>query len=158
MKKLLMLACILSLVLTLTGCTKTPNETNGGNEDFQSAEQLDDSGSETGEASGGMSLASFDYENEAARYQDGDANVNPNPFINTDPQPISDQIEAEERAKNKVTIEYNAISHYRDIEAGMWCIDFQTLDRTDDGIMMTSNTQRVYLDDNGITQLIVYEE
>lgn len=53
---------------------------------------------------------------------------------------------------------YNAISHYRDSEAGMWCIDFQTLDRTDDGIMMTSNTQRVYLDDNGITQLIVYEE
>ena len=36
MKKLLMLSCILSLVLALTGCTKTPNETNGGNEDFSS--------------------------------------------------------------------------------------------------------------------------
>ena len=60
-------------------------------------------------------------------------------FVNTDPHPISDQIEAEERAKYEVTIEYTTISDYRDADAGMWRIDFFTLERTDDGLPIISN-------------------
>ena len=137
-KKLFILPYVLSLILPLTSCTQAPNK------------------SKADEVTGGMSLASFYYEEDVARYQNADIVLDG--FVNTDPHPISDQIEAEERAKSEVTIEYTTISDYRDADAGMWRIDFFTLERTDDGLPIISNIQKVYLDDNGITQLIVYED
>ena len=107
---------------------------------------------------GGMSMASFSYEQDVARYQNADVNIILDGFMNTKSQPISDQIEAEERAKTEVTVAYNATSHYRDIQAGIWCIDFYTLDRTEKGIPVVSNSQKVYLNDDGVTQMVVYEE
>ena len=103
-------------------------------------------------------MSSLSYEQDVARYQDEDVNIILDGFMNTKSQPISDQIEAEERAKTEVTVAYNATSHYRDTQAGIWCIDFFTLDRTEKGIPVVSNSQKVYLNDDGVTQMVVYEE
>lgn len=107
----------------------------------------------------GQSLASFSYEKEAAKYKDGDPGVNPNEFVNTDIDPIENQNEAVERAENECTIEYNATSEYYDNAADMWRIDFLTLVQNENGSWAAKgNCQSVYLNSDGITQLIVYKE
>lgn len=107
----------------------------------------------------GQSLASFSYEEDAAIYKDGDPGVNPNEFVNVDVYPIEDQNAAVERAKNECTIEYNATSEYYDNDADIWRIDFFTLLQNENDTWATlGNCQSVYLNSDGITQLIVYGE
>lgn len=107
----------------------------------------------------GQSLASFSYEEDAAMYQDGDPGVNPNAFVNTDLFPIESQAAALERAKNECTIAYRATSASYDGHADMWRIVFYTAARSEDGTWaVAGNCQSVYLNSDGITQLIVYGE
>ena len=107
----------------------------------------------------GQSLASFSYEEDAAIYKDGDPGVNPHAFVNTDLFPIENQNAAVERAKNECTIEYNATSEYYDDTADMWRIDFLTVTQSEDSTWTTAgNCQSVYMNGDGITQLIVYGE
>ncbi len=105
-------------------------------------------------------MATFSYEQDAAEYQDGTPGVNPNAFVNVDASPIKDQLEAVERAEKECTIEYNATSEYYDSETEMWRIDFYTAERDENGrlIALLGNSQSVYLNSDGITQLIVYGE
>ena len=106
-----------------------------------------------------QSLASFSYEEDVAIYKDGDPGVNPNAFVNIDTYPIDNQNAAVERAKNECTIEYNATSEYYDSNADMWRIDFLTITHNEDGTLATSGEcQSVYMNSDGITQLIVYGE
>ena len=85
--------------------------------------------------------------------------MNPNEFINVDVYPIENQDAAMERAKNECTIEYNTTSEYYDDNAHMWRIDFLTVIHSEDGTLATTgNCQSVYMNSNGITQLIVYGE
>ena len=106
-----------------------------------------------------QSLASFSYEEDVAIYKDGDPGVNPNAFVNIDTYPIDNQNAAVERAKNECTIEYNATSEYYDSNADMWRIDFLTINHNEDGTLATSGEcQSVYMNSDGITQLIVYGE
>ncbi len=107
----------------------------------------------------GQSLASFSYEEDAAIYKNGDPGVNPNEFVNDDIYPIENQNVAVERAKNECTIEYNATSEYYDKDADIWRIDFFTLLQNENDMWTTiGNYQSVYLNSDGITQLIVYGE
>ena len=95
----------------------------------------------------------------AGRDKDGDPGVNPNAFVNIDTYPIDNQNAAVERAKNECTIEYNATSEYYDSNADMWRIDFLTITHNEDGTLATSGEcQSVYMNSDGITQLIVYGE
>ena len=106
-----------------------------------------------------QSLASFSYEEDVAIYKDADPGVNPNAFVNIDTYPIDNQNAAVERAKNECTIEYNATSEYYDSNADMWRIDFLTITHNEDGTLATSGEcQSVYMNSDGITQLIVYGE
>ena len=107
----------------------------------------------------GQSLASFSYEEDVATYQEGDPGVNPNEFVNVDIYPIDNQDAAVERAKNEGTIEYNATNAYYDDHADMWKIVFLTVAHSeDDSWATTGNCQSVYMNSDGITQLIVYGE
>ena len=106
-----------------------------------------------------QSLASFSYEEDAATYTDGAPGVNPNAFVNRDTSPIENQTTALERAKNECTIEYNATSAYYDSDADMWRIDFLTVVHNENGAVATSgDCQSVYMNSDGITQLVVYGE
>ena len=109
--------------------------------------------------SANQSLASFSYEEDAAIYNDEASKLNSNAFINIDTYPIENQNAAVERAKNECTIEYNATSEYYDSSADMWRIDFLTVVHKEDGTIATSgDCQSVYMNSDGITQLIVYGE
>ena len=106
-----------------------------------------------------QSLASFSYEEDAAEYKDGDPGVNPNKFVNVDAYPIENQNAAVERAKNECTIEYNSTSEYYDKDADMWRVDFHTVVNNEDGTFaVLGGCQSVYMDSDGVTQLVVYDE
>ena len=78
--------------------------------------------------------------------------------MNTHVCPVNDQESAVEQAKNECTIEYNATSEYYDRETEMWSVDFQTISREQEFVILVGTRQSVYLDSNGITHLIVYHE
>lgn len=106
-----------------------------------------------------QSPASFSYKEDAARYRDGDPGVNPNEFVNTDACPIENQDAAVERAKDECTVKYDAACGAYDDTADLWRIDFYTAAHSEDGPWaVAGNCQSVYLNSDGVTQLIVYGE
>ena len=82
------LACV--LILSLTACNQQTqtvvSSLDEPNNSFSSSEPAN------------QSLASFSYEEDAAKYNDGDSGVNPNEFVNVDAYPIENQNAAVERA------------------------------------------------------------
>ena len=73
--------------------------------------------------------------------------------------PVKSINAAVERAKNECTIEYNSTSEYYDMDADMWRIDFHTVVNNEDGTFaILGERQSVYMDSDGVTQLIVYGE
>ena len=151
MKKYSFLILAFMLIFSLPACSQQAETAPS------SLEELNQSSS-AGEAAG-QSLASFSYEEDAAIYKDGDPGVNPHAFVNTDLFPIENQNAAVERAKNECPIEYNATSEYYDDTADMWRIDFLTVTQSEDSTWTTAgNCQSVYMNGDGITQLIVYGE
>ena len=106
------------------------------------------------------SLASFSFEEDCSSYIEGAPGVKTDGFLNVDTYLIDDQTVAVERAKNECTIEYNATSEYYDSLADIWRIDFFTLNRNEQGQLVPTpgDCQSVYLNSDGLTQLIVYGE
>lgn len=109
--------------------------------------------SEPSEESGGLSLASFYYAEDQERYPAADVD-----FHNVDPSPVADQLDAVELAKLECTVPYNTHSEYYDASADMWRVDFFTYTRDEQGFPVFGDTQHVYLDGDGITRRIAYEE
>lgn len=104
-------------------------------------------------------LASFSYEEDAAKYRDKDPGVNPKEFVNVDICPIENPAAAVERAKNECTMVYHTASAYYDATADMWRVDFLPAARSEDGAWATAgNCQSVYMTSDGVTQRIVYGE
>ena len=68
-------------------------------------------------------------------------------FVNTQPQPITTAPEAVDRALAEYSGDYTLVIVYHDEAAGMWKVEF----RDDYGYR---GYHYVYLDDNGITQMI----
>ena len=68
-------------------------------------------------------------------------------FVNTSAQPVSNASEAIARAMTECTVEHDKIIVYRDEEVGMWKVEFQIM-------YGYQGYQFVYLDDNGITQMV----
>lgn len=107
----------------------------------------------------GQAPASFSFQEDAAIYRGGDPGVDPNEFVNTDICPIETQDAAVGRAKKECTIEYDAASGAYDDTADMWRIDFYTAAPSENGTRaVAGNCQSVYLNSDGVTQLIVYGE
>ena len=68
-------------------------------------------------------------------------------FANTTPNPISTAAEALALAERECTVEYTQVKIYRDVEAGIWKIEYQIL-------YGYQGYQYVYLNDDGLTVMV----
>ena len=68
-------------------------------------------------------------------------------YANIVPEPITKASEAIQRAMAECTVEHDKILVYRDEGSGMWKVEFQIM-------FGYQGYQYVYLDDNGITQMV----
>ncbi len=93
----------------------------------------------------------FTYRNDAGIYKAGDPGVKSDGFKNTDILTINSAADAAERAKAECTLEYSDIQVTYDPETKMWNVGFYT--KGIDG-----NCQNIYMNERGITELIVYGE
>lgn len=93
----------------------------------------------------------FSWEETQEQYKAQDAGAKTEGFANITEMHIGNAREAIERAKNEVTIKYNAVNVAFDADEVIWEILFYTRDTL-------GGCQSVYLDQNGITRLIVYGE
>jgi len=93
----------------------------------------------------------FSYAEVLATYKEGDPGVKTEGFANTTAFATPSAQDAQWRAESECTIEYNACSVEFDEETNMWGVTFYT-----EGTL--GGCQTVYLDDQGVTHLIVYGE
>ena len=68
-------------------------------------------------------------------------------YVNTTAHPVTTASEAIARAMAECTVEHDKILCYRDEQAGMWKVEFQIM-------YGYQGYQFIYLDDNGITQMV----
>lgn len=101
-------------------------------------------------------ISRFHYDRMAEIYAPGEPGVNPYPFRNVEPESVLDYGAVVARATEEVTIQYDAVEVSYDPDADIWCTLFYTAGSTDKTMM--GGGQSVYLDSNGITRLIVYDE
>ena len=94
---------------------------------------------------------SFSYGEARACYGEGDPGVLVRGFRNTDPAPVRDRAEAVERAKLECTVDYDTVHTAYDGETDMWRVNFSL-----SGVV--GGDQSVYLDEDGLTHMVVYGE
>ena len=97
------------------------------------------------------SIGGFAFDNVQKTYKPGDPGVKTSGFKNTSKQTVTNSAEAAERAKNECTIEYDTVTVLRDGWDYIWSVTFSTR-----GTL--GGCQTVYLNDEGVTLLIVYGE
>lgn len=97
------------------------------------------------------SIGGFAFDNIQKTNKPGDPGVKTSGFKNTSKQTVTNSAEAAERAKNECTIEYDTVTVLRDGWDYVWSVTFSTR-----GTL--GSCQTVYLNDEGITLLIVYGE
>ena len=97
------------------------------------------------------SVTEFSYDAVLAFHPSGEPGVKTDGFKNTSECPITSTSEAAERAKSECTIDYNAITACYDTDNKIWAISFFTRN-------VPGGDQTVYLNDKGITLLIIYGE
>ena len=93
-------------------------------------------------------VTNFSYADTQAAYQPGDPGVTSEGFRNTDASPVTSGWMALARAKAECTISYAQTVVAYDETADMWMVAFRAGD----------TRQEVYMDSQGITQLIIYFE
>lgn len=96
-------------------------------------------------------VKSFSFSAVKEVYKPSDPGVKTSGFKNMSKQTIADSAEAAERAKNECTIEYDTVTVLRDGWDYVWSVTFSTR-----GTL--GGCQTVYLNDEGVTLLIVYGE
>lgn len=96
-------------------------------------------------------ISTFSYEEDLGIYKENDPGVKYDGFNNTSEIEINNSEEAIERAKNECTVEYDTVKVYYDDLSGMWKVLFYNKE-------MLGGDQSVYLDNSGVTCLIVYGE
>jgi len=97
------------------------------------------------------SIGGFAFDNIQKTHKPGDPGVKTSGFKNTSKQTVTNSAEAAERAKNECTIEYDTVTVLRDGWDYVWSVTFST-----QGTL--GGCQTVYLNDEGVTLLIVYGE
>ncbi len=97
------------------------------------------------------SIGGFSFDSVQKTYKPGDPGVKTSGFKNTSKQAVTNSAEAAERAKHECTIEYDTVTVLRDGWGEVWSVTFFT-----QGTL--GSCQTVYLNDEGVTLLIVYGE
>ena len=92
----------------------------------------------------------FSYMYDKSVYKEGEAGVVTEGFVNTEPSPITNSLDAIARAKNECTVEYTRTTVFRDSIEDMWMVNF--------GTDVPGGDQSVYMTGDGVTTLIVYGE
>lgn len=97
----------------------------------------------------------FSWAEAKAKYTSGGFNIREDSFVNTSAAAISGPVEAAQRAlKEYPTLgEYLKVEVSHDDSAGMWKVTIQSYV----DYQSTYGYRDIYLDDNGVTQLLVYE-
>lgn len=99
----------------------------------------------------GKIIPPFSFAEDSREYTEGMPGVKTEGFVNTDEKKITGKPDAEERAKNECTVEWDTVETFYDSEAEIWEVHFCKHDYAGGG-------ESVYLDKNGKTLLIVYGE
>ena len=102
------------------------------------------------EKTGGFDIESFSYADDYAYYKD-DPGVKLSEFINNVGTKVSKTEQVVELAKNECTVVYDTIDVAHDTETGIYRISFYK-----EG--WGGGNQDVYINQEGITQMIVYGE
>ena len=97
-----------------------------------------------------LNIGSFSYEEDSAYYKD-DPGVKLSGFINTDKTDVIDTEHAVELAKKECTVDYDTISVAFDEDSKMYRVSFYKMD-------CDGGDQNVYINQEGITKLIIYGE
>lgn len=97
------------------------------------------------------SIGGFSFDSAQKTYKPGDPGVKSEGFKNTSKKAVTNSAEAAERAKRECTIEYDTVTVLRDGWGEVWSVTFFT-----QGTL--GSCQTVYLNDEGVTLLIVYGE
>ena len=97
-------------------------------------------------------LGSFSYAEVTATFKTGDSGVKSEGFVNTESVPMSSRIwDVKTQALNECTIEYDTVTVNYDETSKVWEVTYSTANTL-------GNCQSVYMDENGVTLLIVYGE
>lgn len=97
-----------------------------------------------------LQLESFSYDADFSNYE-GEPGVKQSDFININKTEITSTEQVIDLAKKECTIEYNTIAVALDIELKIYRVSFYQENRV-------GANQDVYINQEGITQLIVYGE
>ena len=100
-------------------------------------------------------VGTFSWAEAKVKYNDADFNIREDSFVNNEPTTISGPVEAARRALLEYPNlgEYLSIDVYRDEAAGMWKVTI----RSYVDYQATYGYRDIYMDDNGVTFLLVYE-
>lgn len=98
-----------------------------------------------------VSIPEFSFAEDRELYSEGEPGVKTSGFVNTSEIEITDIGDADTRAGNECTVQWDTVRTYHDTAAGIWKVVFST-----EGTL--GGCQSVYLDDHGKTVLIVYGE
>lgn len=100
-------------------------------------------------------VSSFSWEDARAKYETDAFNHRSGEFVNTDAVSITNPVDAARRA----LLEYPRLKDYLDLEvshddgAGMWRVTVRSYHES----RSSEEFRDIYLDDNGVTHLLVYE-
>ncbi len=97
-----------------------------------------------------MNVGSFSYTEDCAYYKD-DPGVTDSGFVNNEESELDSAEQAVDLAKKECTVDYDTIDVAHDSETGIYRISFYK--KGWDG-----GNQDVYINQKGITQLIIYGE
>lgn len=162
MKRIMPIIMVLCLTFCLSACSDTPIIEQGTTNSSQSQSEKyppklpshpADSEVEVVE----RSEFSYAWAKEQYCYEEGLPGVCTEGFVNVTKQKVETKEQAIALAKNEVTIEYNHILFAFDEQSRVWFVDF-SMESVDPDYVTVGGDQAVYLDENGITLLIVYGE
>ena len=105
----------------------------------------------TGCGGGEIEVEPFSYEETVSKYSGDSPGVARDGFKNTSQVEIKDAEDAIERSKNEVTVDYDSVMVSYDDSSDMWFVMYYSENKV-------GGNQDIYLDSNGVTQMIVYGE
>ncbi len=97
-----------------------------------------------------INVESFSYAEDCAYYKDGPG-VKKSGFVNNEESELDSAEQAVDLAKKECTVDYDTIDVAHDLETGIYRISFYK-----EGWL--GGNQDVYINQKGITQLIIYGE